>query len=117
MLYISEYDGSEVLKELDEFTLLKDMEDADKVLILPGGLGSYYDLFRAIKLEKTIYLYNKEFFYTPIIKILYEMYMKGNINKAPSEYINIESNILDIVDKIRRDENGKVNNGKNGKLL
>lgn len=61
----------------------------------------YYNLFLAIKKEKEIYLYNKDFFYTPLIKNLYDLYLKGVIDKAPSEYMNIESELENIINKIK----------------
>ncbi len=76
------------------------MENSSIVLILPGGLDVYYNLFLAIKKEKEIYLYNKDFFYTPLIKNLYDLYLKGVIDKAPSEYMNIESELENIINKI-----------------
>jgi predicted Rossmann-fold nucleotide-binding protein len=98
MLYIS---GD--LKYLDcniNIDITNNIDESKYILILPGGLGTYYDLFKGIKDNKIIYLYNKDYFYTPIIKNLYDLYINGVIDKVPSEYINIESNILDIVKKL-----------------
>lgn len=98
-IYVSN-DDSEVSGKLSDFTIVDEIDDADIVLILPGGLGTYYDLFKAIKENKKIYLYNKDFFYTPIIKNLYELHLRGMIENVPSEYMNIESNLDNIIDRI-----------------
>lgn len=98
-VYINSNEKNLSLK-LKNSIITDNIEKADVVLILPGGLGTYYDLFKAIKEEKKIFLYNKDFFYTPLIKNLYDLYLKGIIDKAPSEYINIESELDKITRKI-----------------
>lgn len=94
-------DDSEVSGKLKGFTIVDEIDDADIVLILPGGLGTYYDLFKAIKENKKIYLYNKDFFYTPVIKNLYELHLGGMIEKVPSEYMNIECDLDNIIEKMK----------------
>lgn len=99
-VYISG-DDSKVSQKLKEFTIVTDVLEADKVLILPGGLGTYYDLFKAINENKRIYLYNKNFFYTPLIKNLYDLHLNGVVEKVPSDYINIECELDKIIEMIK----------------
>ena len=53
---------------------------SDIFLILPGGFGTLAELFNAIEENRTnnhskkIIIYNKNYFYTPIIQALYKMY-------------------------------------------
>ena len=97
-LYIS---GDDTSKEsFSSFNIVDNFEDSEVILILPGGLGSFYDLFRAIESNKKIILYNKDFFYTPIIKKLYELYEDGIESRGPSEYMYIESEINEIIKKL-----------------
>ena len=75
-------------------------DEANCVLILPGGLGCLNDLFKSINMKKRVILFNYNFFYTPIIKKLYEMYKDGYEDKVPSEYMEIESEIDKIIEKL-----------------
>ena len=70
------------------------------IVILPGGLDCFYDLFRAIQEKKTVFLYNKDFYYTSLIQNLFELYQKGILKEAPSEYIHIESDIEELKKKL-----------------
>lgn len=99
-IYISS-DNDEDITKLSKFSVSEDLDEADVVIISPGGLRAYYDLFRAINEAKDVYLYNKDFFYTPIIKNLYDLHLKGIIEKVPSEYINIESELDKIIEKLK----------------
>ena len=76
------------------------------VLILPGGLGTYAEIFSAIEEsrignKKKIILYNCNYFYTPIIKELYHLYEEGFIDMVPSEYMIIESDKNKIIEMIK----------------
>lgn len=102
MLYISG-DYSLIDKEIN-ISITDNIDKSQCILILPGGLGTYYDLFKGIKDNKKIYLYNKDFFYTPIIKNLYDLYVEGIIEKAPSLYINIESDLDEIIKKLEENK-------------
>lgn len=80
----------------DEFLLpnlsyTDQLDEADIVLILPGGLGTFACLFQAIQLNKKVLLYNQDLYFTSLIKNLYEGYQKGYIEKVPAEYMQIES--------------------------
>ncbi len=110
-LYItpSDVDYSDIIHR---FPIVENLEDSTDVLILPGGLGNFYDLFQAITLKKDVIIYNKDMFYTPVIKNMYEAYQKGYIEEAPSFYINIESDYKEIIQKLEEKGNGKINNGK-----
>ena len=106
------------LSEIDaKFGITSQMDECDEVLILPGGLGAFYDLFRAIELKKDVLVYNRNMFFTSMIRNLYQSYEDGYISEAPSEYVTIESEFSEIIRKLEELENGKINDGKNGKLL
>ena len=80
---------------------------SDVLLFLPGGVGSLAELFSAIEevkydeKKKTIILYNDNYFYTPIIKKLYELYKDGFIEGVPSDYMIIESDYNEIIKLIK----------------
>ena len=83
----------------------KIFSNSDKVLILPGGLGTYAEMFSAIEEmrignKKKIILYNCDYFYTPIIKELYHLYEEGFIDMVPSDYMTIESDKNKIIELI-----------------
>ena len=115
-LYVS--DGDELhLDELRKFSIVPEMEESSDVLILPGGLGAFYDMFRAIQMKKDVIVYNKDMYFTSVIKNMYEAHQKGKVEEAPSFYIDIESDFLEIIRKLEEKENGKTNDGKTSKLL
>lgn len=84
-------------------------KQSDLFLFLPGRLGTYSELLSFMseivekEEEKTIIIYNKDFFYTPIIKELYFLYKKGFISKNINEYCKIESESLNILDLIKKE--------------
>ncbi len=108
------------LKELDtelsivtENTMTRSQvlyENSDCLLFLPGGIGTYSELFMAIeenknsKKPKPIILYNYDYFYTPIIKELYHLYQEGFIEEAPAGYMIIESdreNVIKLIEEMK----------------
>ena len=81
-------------------------------LFLPGGIGTLAEIFNAIEENRTndnnkkkIILYNKDFFYTPIIKELYNMYKENFIKEELSNYIVIESDIDKVIELIEKETN------------
>lgn len=74
---------------------------SDVVLILPGGIGTYTELFIALEAKRnheyygSIIIYNETKFFDDLLKIINKMYKEGFIlnNKEPLFYIadNIES--------------------------
>lgn len=85
-------------------------QKSDILLFLPGGLGTYSEIFSSLTElsekndDKTIILYNKDFFFTPIIKELYFLYKKGFISKNISDYCKIESDIHQVLEMIKKEE-------------
>lgn len=84
-------------------------QKSDLLLFLPGGLGTYSELLSCMsevvekKENKTIIIYNKDFFYTPVIKELYFLYKKRFINKNINEYCKIESESVEILEFIKKE--------------
>ena len=76
---------------------------SDVILLLPGGYGTYTELFCVLEEHRTklddklIILYNDDFFYTPIIEELYHLYEKRFSSKNISDFIHIESNKEEII--------------------
>ena len=107
----------ELLEQLKGMPIAKDYEDADTVLIPPGGLEAMLYLLRGINEGKDVYLYNKDSFYAKVIQTFYQMYEEGRKDKMPFEYMNIESQFEEIVRKLEEKKNGKINDGKTSQLL
>lgn len=85
-------------------------KNSDILLFLPGGIGTYAEIFSAIEEQriqnnKKIILYNDNYFYTPIIEELYRLYKLGFADQAPSEYMTIESEIDKIIEIIKEEMN------------
>lgn len=101
-LYVSDNNTlkEEILDKLNEFIICDNVVEADSVLILPGGLGNFNDLFYAINLKKKVIIYNKDLYYSSLLKNLYEGYEKGYIEFAPSEYVSIESEFENVIKKL-----------------
>ena len=79
-------------------------------MFLPGGIGTYSELFSAIEENKNnphpkkIILYNYDYFYTPIIKELYHLYQEGFIDEVPASYMIIESRedkIIELIEEMK----------------
>lgn len=103
------YDTEIVTKTTTE-RFEKIYEVSDVLLFLPGGLGTYAEVFSAIeekriKNGKKIILYNDNYFYTPIIKELYNLHKEGFIDEVPSDYMVIESDIDKIINLIKEEMN------------
>lgn len=80
--------------------------NSDKVLILPGGLGTYAEIFSAIEEMrigngKKIILYNCNNFYTNLVNELNRLYDEGFVDMRPSEYIIVETDKNKIIDMIK----------------
>ena len=102
-LFISGYINS-IPEKFNEFELVSNIMEATDVLILPGGLGTMHDLFKSVNDGKRVIVYNKDFFYTPIIKKLFELYEEGIELRRPSEYMEIESEMSEIIKKLEEDK-------------
>ena len=85
-------------------------ENSDCLLFLPGGVGTYSELFSVIEenkyssQHKKIILYNYDYFYTPIIKELYHLYQEGFIDDVPASYMVIESRedkIIELIEEMK----------------
>ena len=81
-------------------SFVQTIEEADTVLILPGGLGTYCDLLFGIQQHKIIFLYNRDFYFTPIINLLFNLYQEGVEKLKPSDYLTIESDFFEIQKKL-----------------
>ena len=81
-------------------------------LFLPGGIGTLAELFNAIEENRTndsnkklIIIYNKDYFYTSLIKTLYKMYENKFIENELSNYLIIESEDEKIIELIKEEIN------------
>lgn len=81
---------------------------SDVFLFLPGGIDTYAEIFSVIGEEikrsgKKIILYNDNYFYTPMIQELYQLYQRGFVDMVPSDYMVIESDFEEIVKMIEEE--------------
>jgi len=80
-------------------------------LFLPGGIGTLSELFNVMEENianndnKLIIVYNKDFFFTPIITALHKMYEEKFIDKQLSNYLVIESEEDKIIELIEKEKN------------
>ncbi len=85
-------------------------ELADIALFLPGGFGTLEELFSFLmekdemKDDKLIILYNKDFFFTPLIEYLYKLEQDQLIRNKLSNYVFISNDIDEIINKIKEKE-------------
>ena len=89
----------------NKFQVVSNIDDSNAVLILPGGLGTFSDMFLGIKLNKKVIVYNKDLYYSSLFKNLYEGYEKGLIESAPSVYLSIESEpdkIIELLEDLEK---------------
>ncbi len=101
--------------EMDEVTTVKTTMDrckniyqkSDAILFLPGALGTYSEIFSFLTElvekndNKLIILYNKDFFFTPIIQNLHNLYKQKFISKEISEYCIIESVEKEVISLLK----------------
>ena len=115
-LYVSGEEESLEKKMVSSYPQV-DYDEADTVLILPGGLGSMNDLFHGILDKKDIYLYNKNSVFDSILRKLDYSYQEGRITKSPLEEMTISGDFMELLGKLEEKENGKTNDGKTSQLL
>lgn len=110
-VYKKEFDGLELDEiivtdtTMERFNIL--YQKSDVFLFLAGGIGTYAELFNTIeenrtnKDNKTIIIYNGDYFYTPIIKDLYRLYQENFIEDKLTDYFIIESEKENIIKLIK----------------
>ncbi len=89
--------------------LEKIYEKSDVLLFLPGGIGTYSELFSCLEERKsnpgkTIILYNVGFFFSPMLEEMYKLYQQGFLDKNLGEYILISNNKEEIIQKLKESE-------------
>lgn len=100
----------EIITSSSMTRLEKIYEKSDVLLFLPGGIGTYSELFSCLeelksKKGKEIILYNVDFFFSPMLESMYKLYQEGFLDKNLGEYILISNNQGEIIEKIK--ESGK----------
>lgn len=100
-LEMLELDAYEVKPSVFERT--KELySSSDVVIFLPGGLGTYGELFsmldekRQKKQDKKIILFNYNNFYTPLIKFLGDTYKEGFVNKLDLQLLDIVTDVKSL---------------------
>lgn len=96
----------EILTSSSMTRLEKIYEKSDVLLFLPGGLGTYSELFSCLEEMKSnpgkqIILYNVDFFFSPMLEEMYKLYQQGFLDKNLGEYILISNNQEEILEKIK----------------
>lgn len=81
-------------------------EKSDILLFLPGGVGTYSELFSCLEEMKSnpgkqIILYNVDFFFRPMLEEMYKLYKQGFLDENLGEIILISNNQDEIVEKIK----------------
>ena len=112
-VYVSDVNTrfSEFNEAVMSYDLVPNIEDSTDVIVAPGGMAVFSDIFKAIELKKDVYLYNKDLYFSGLINNLHKGHEEGYIEKEPSGYMHIESNIDDLVREMEAKEDG-INNGK-----
>ena len=81
---------------------------SDVILFLPGGLGTYAEIFSMLEEHRTkmddkkIILFNDGFFYTPLLERLDYLYREHFSSKNVDELIDIEIDLEEIIKKIQK---------------
>ena len=81
-------------------------EKSDILLFLPGGLGTYSELFSCLEEMKSnpgkqIILYNVDFFFSPMLEEMYRLYQQGFLDKNLGGVILISNDQNEIIQKIK----------------
>jgi len=96
----------EILTTSSMTRLEKIYEKSDVLLFLPGGVGTYSELFSCLEESKSnpgkkIILYNVDFFFSPMLEEMYKLYQQGFLEKSLGEYILISNSQDEIIEKIK----------------
>jgi len=110
-VYISEENFNEKGK-LGRFELVGNYNEANNIVIVPGGLSSIVDMAQGIVDGKDVYVYNKDLFYAPVIEQIYRISHKGMDDKPLFELFTIERDLDNLIEKMEEKNNGKINNGQ-----
>lgn len=95
-----------VYSTLDRTKLI--VEKSDIFLFLPGGIGTYAEIFhiyeelRTYKINKKIILYNYDKFYNDLIKIINELVKGKFIEETLLKYINVVNTSEEIISLIKK---------------
>lgn len=106
--------GSEVLSDVEIITdttidrFAQIYEHSDILLFLPGGLGTYAEIFSALEecrigRGKKMILYNLNSFYDSILEEFKHLREKGFVEEELSDYMIVENNIDKIVEIIKEE--------------
>ncbi len=82
-------------------------EKADVALFIPGGIGTLAELFSflmqkdELKDDKLIIIYNKDFFFTPLLEYMYKLKQENFIREDLSKYLFISNDENEIIEKIK----------------
>jgi predicted Rossmann-fold nucleotide-binding protein len=82
-------------------------EHSDILLYLPGGIGTYTELLNALEEKRTtndkklIIIYNEDFFFTPFITEMYDLYQTKFNPENLSNYCLIESSKDKVIETIK----------------
>lgn len=75
---------------------------SDLVLFLPGGIGTYGEIFsildekRQKKSDKKIILFDYNHFYTPLLKFLSDTYKEGFVSKKDLQLLDIVTDVKSL---------------------
>lgn len=106
-----------IYDKLTKFEITDNYDEADQLLIMPGGLGAFSDVSKAIADNKDIYLYNHEDYYTPFIAMLPNDNDISDKKESSRPHIIAETDFDTLVRKMEEKLDEQINNGKTGKLL
>ena len=83
------------------------IEHSEIFLFLPGGIGTFAELFntleevRTYKLNKKIIIYNQDNYYEPVLTMINQGIKEQFIKESDLNYITIINNINDLQDIIK----------------
>ena len=103
--------NQEIIVETTMDRMKEIYKNSDVLLFLPGGLGTYTEIFSAIEETRTkndnklLIMYNDGFFFTPMIREMYHLFENKFIQKSIGKYCKIESNEEEIVRLIEKEQN------------
>lgn len=75
---------------------------SDVVIFLPGGLGTFGELFSILdekkqkRHEKKIILFNYNNFYTPLLKFLSDVYKEGFVSRRDLQLLDIVTDVKSL---------------------
>lgn len=111
-IYKDDFKDLQCQKEITTNSISERMDalisECDAIIILPGGVGTIYELFAALEykrsheFDKPIVIYNSCNYFDKLLTFLEQIYSEGFTSKSVSDYYHISTSVEDTLDYLNK---------------